>query len=97
MEPDPSADATFGEPAERVTLSFIIRIWLEQPERGRAAAWRGHITQVPSGQRRSFDDLSWMAVFVLDHLERAGGRAPLLWRIRRRWLTWKRYRSASGG
>jgi hypothetical protein len=89
MARDPSADMTIGDPAERLSLSFVIRIWLELPEPGRGVAWRGHITQVPSGEQRSFDDLDEAALFVLRHLERLGAQTPLRWRVRR-WLARRR-------
>ena len=52
--PEPTVGA-FSEPEGEgdSTLSFIVRIWVEETaeESGRSS-WRGHITHVPSGERR---------------------------------------------
>lgn len=58
---------------ESITQTFIIRIWLEETieEAGRAS-WRGHITHVPSGTRRYFEDLDGIARFIIPYLEALG-------------------------
>jgi hypothetical protein len=50
---------------ENETHSFIIKLWCEEPatEAG-PAFWRGHITHVPSGQRRYFQELAAIAAFI---------------------------------
>jgi len=55
------------------THSFIVRIWLEETaeEAGRVT-WRGHITHVPSGERRYFEELDGMAQFIIPYLRELG-------------------------
>jgi hypothetical protein len=57
------------------TLSFVITIWLEQSagENG-GTTWRGHITHVPSGERRYLDDLAEITAFIAPYLEAMGVR-----------------------
>jgi len=71
--------------------SFVLRIWLDnddddevQPDVGRAL-WRGHITDVASGERCYVDDLDEIASFLVPRLEQMGVRVGLCWRMRR-WL-----------
>jgi hypothetical protein len=71
--------------------SFIIKIWLEETaeEAGRAV-WRGHITHVPSGERRSLKNLQEILAFMAPYLEGMGVELGMLWRVRQ-WLNrWKR-------
>lgn len=70
---------------QRDTHSFIVKVWLEHAGSTRAApAWRGRVTHVPSGQVRSFTELSEIAAFIAPYLERAG--APVTRRgMLRRW------------
>ncbi len=67
------------------THSFIIKIWLEETlaEDGRAV-WRGHITHVPSGQRRYLQDLSEITDFIAIYLEQLGVKVKRGLRLRRR-------------
>jgi hypothetical protein len=73
------------DPSESSGQSFIIHIWLEETieETGRAI-WRGRITHVPSGTRRSLKDLIGIVMFMLPYLEGMGVRCGLGWRIWRR-------------
>ncbi len=61
------------EPAESNTQSFIIKIWLEEAdeETGRGL-WRGHITHVPSGERRYLQDLDAILLFIKPYLKTMG-------------------------
>jgi hypothetical protein len=71
---------------ESNTHPFIVKIWLEETveEAGRAV-WRGHITHVPSGERRYIEDLSAIIDFVQPYLEELGIR-PGLRRQARSWF-----------
>ena len=71
---------------EANTHPFILKIWLEETaeEAGRAT-WRGHITHVPSGERRYIQDLDGIAAFISPYLEEMGVRLGAGWRARR-WL-----------
>jgi hypothetical protein len=52
-------------------LSFVIR--LERIEiDDEAARWRGHITHIPSGRRRYFQELSIITSFILPYLDEMG-------------------------
>ena len=58
---------------ESNTHSFIVKVWLEETaeEAGRAT-WRGHITHVPSGERRYVRYLNEITAFIAFYLERMG-------------------------
>jgi len=68
------------------THSFIIKIWLEEPaddlHKGR---WRGHITHVPSGERRYLQNLREIVAFIVPYLVSMGVRLEASWRLRS-WL-----------
>lgn len=56
---------------ESSTHSFVIRVWLEETaDEADQTKWRGHITHVPSNQRRYFDDLENIKQIVKSYLER---------------------------
>lgn len=72
---------------ESTTHPFIVKIWLEETaqEAGRAK-WRGHITYVPSGERRYLQDLDDILAFIAPYLEGMGVNLGIWWRVRR-WLS----------
>lgn len=47
--------------------SFIIKLWLEGDTT--SFVWQGHITHVPSGERRYFKKLSGITDFVSEYLD----------------------------
>ncbi|MFN2217718.1 MAG: hypothetical protein ACK2UA_03880 [Anaerolineae bacterium] len=54
------------ETSEGNTHPFIVKIWLEETaEEARQPSWRGQITHVPSGQRRTFSRLPDMTAFIV--------------------------------
>lgn len=58
---------------ESTGCSFIIKIWLEETaEEAHDAVWRGHITHVPSGERRYLKDLESILAFIKPFLEKLG-------------------------
>ena len=58
---------------ESNTHSFIVKVWLEEPaEGGHRAIWRGHITHVPSGQRRYIQALEEISAFIGAYLRDLG-------------------------
>jgi hypothetical protein len=75
---------------ESYTHSFIIKIWLEEiNEEAAEAKWRGHITHVPSGERRYLKDLDEIRGFIVPYLEVMGVKFGICWRVRK-WLgSWK--------
>ncbi len=53
--------------------SFIVKIWLEESlEEADEATWRGHITHVPSQERRYLNTLDDVVDFIGPYLERLG-------------------------
>ena len=84
-------DGPDEEPSENSTESFIVRVWLEETAvESRRAPWRGHITHVPTGDRRYIQDLRGIATFIAYYLDRMQAQLQFWWRIER-W--WKRQRS----
>ena len=70
------------------THSFIVKIWLEEPaEEHRKGRWRGHITHVPSGERRYLKSLGGMLTFIVPYLVSMGVRLEAYWRLRT--LLWR--------
>ena len=58
--------------------SFVIRMWLEEKAVGlEHRKWRGHITHVPSNQRRYFDDLEDIKQIVKSYLESTDFDIPI--------------------
>ena len=80
---------------EANTHPFIVKIWLEESaqEAGRAT-WRGHITHVPSGERRYVKHLDDVTSFIAPYLAGMGVEFEPTWRIRQwlkqRKLSWKK-------
>lgn len=74
------------QPLESQRHSFIIKIWREQLRTGSSqATWRGHITHVPSGERRYLKGMDDIADFIVPYLEAFGVKPGRYWRVRR-WL-----------
>jgi hypothetical protein len=68
---------------ERDVHSFIVKIWLEESiEESAGAKWRGHITHVPTGERRYFQKLSVIGDFITPYLEHIGVKFGILRRLR---------------
>jgi hypothetical protein len=53
--------------AESKVHSFIIKLWLEGD--ANPVVWHGHITHVPSGERRYFKKLSGITDFVSEYID----------------------------
>lgn len=59
------------ESFEPCVQSFIVRVWVEDPTQDTGpAAWRGHVTHVPSGKRRYLKDLADVVDFMRPYLKR---------------------------
>lgn len=70
------------------THSFVVKIWLEEPaENHHTGKWRGHITHVPSGERRYLKSLGEIIAFIVPYLVSMGVRLEGYWRLRS--LLWK--------
>ena len=58
---------------EANTHPFIVKIWIEETaEEAGQATWRGHITHVPTGERRYLKDLDDITAFIAPYLEKMG-------------------------
>jgi hypothetical protein len=56
-----------------LTVSFIVKLWLEEiVEETDQIVWRGHVTHVPSGDRRYFSALDEIAAIMAPYLAQAG-------------------------
>jgi hypothetical protein len=68
------------------TQSFIVKIWIEDSAgEGSCAVWHGHITHIPSRERRYLKNLSEIEDFIAPHLEAMGVKPGMRWRLRA-WL-----------
>lgn len=74
-------------PFESQTHSFLVRFWLEKaPTQDSHAVWRGHITHVASGTRRSLKHPSKVTEFIALYLYQADREYSWRYRIGR-WFT----------
>ncbi len=87
----PTADWGGGNLSEYGPHSFIVKVWLEETaeEAGRAV-WRGHVTHVPSGERRYVRRVDDIAAFILPYLESMGVQFCVRGRASRWLRRWKR-------
>ncbi len=66
--------------------SFIVKVWVEDSAvEGSQGVWHGHITHVPSHERRYLKNLGEIEDFIAPHLEAMGVKLGVRWRLRR-WL-----------
>jgi hypothetical protein len=81
-----AVNGIFTDPPEPTPHTFIVRIWLKETveEAGRAT-WRGHVTHLPSRQRRHVKDLDDIAAFIAPYLNKMGVKLGLLWQVKH-WL-----------
>lgn len=64
-----------GQGLEPDTHSFVVKIWLEAaPTARQRLIWRGHVTHVGSGQRRSVKSLCEILTFLSIYLQKMGVR-----------------------
>jgi hypothetical protein len=88
--PRPNPKPVGMDSLEATSHPFVIRIWLEESiEEAHRATWRGHITHVPSGERRYLQDLDDMTAFIAPYLERMDIKLSLWWRLRQWTRRWK--------
>ncbi len=95
LPPNQAANGIDLDLFEVNTHPFIVKVWLEETaQQAGQATWRGHITHVPSGERRYLKDLDDITAFILPYLEEMGIKPEIGWRVRQ-WL--KRWRSRLTG
>jgi hypothetical protein len=90
LPPNQAANGIGLDLFEANTHSFVVRVWLEETaqEAGRTT-WRGHITHVPSGERRYLKNLNDIVTFIVPYFERMGVKFGVCWRVRQRVKRWK--------
>ncbi len=59
------------------SLSFLIRIWIEEAGEQAGAQWRGHITPIPDGNRHYIHNLRDVDDVILPYLESLGVRLTI--------------------
>ncbi len=60
---------------ETTSHSFIVKVWVEESREGEeTVAWRGHITHVPSGERRYVQALNGITAFIAPYLRALGAK-----------------------
>lgn len=66
--------------------SFVLRVWLEESreEAGRTL-WRGHITDIGTGERRYVQDIDGIVAFLVPRLSQMGASVGVRWRVQT-WL-----------
>lgn len=75
------------DPFESSTQSFIVKIWLEETAKeGDNPSWRGHITHVPSEERRYVEDLNGITDFIVLYLEELRGNAREQYKSGQEWM-----------
>jgi len=79
----PTPEITRSDLVEFSTHSFVIKIWLEvTPNETKKKSWRGHITHIPSGERRYVTSLFGILTFMIRYLKTMGIRFNRLWWIK---------------
>jgi len=80
----PEASGQDASSSEFNVHSFIVKVWLEEKAtKNSATIWHGHITHVPSTEKRYLKNLDEIALFIQPYLEAMGIRFGLSERIRR--------------
>jgi hypothetical protein len=70
--------------AEFNVHSFIVKVWLEEEATNDSdSVWHGHITHVPSGEKRYLNNLDQISLFIQPYLEAMGIRFGLSERIKK--------------
>lgn len=84
LKPKPPEGSGQDASAEFNVQSFIVKVWLEEEAaHSSGTTWHGHITHVPSGEKRYLKNLAEIALFIQPYLEAMGIRFGLVERIRR--------------
>jgi hypothetical protein len=76
----------------RMIHSFIVKIWREEADQGRSPKWRGHITHVPSNERRYLESLDDILDFMKPYLQAMGMHVDFRWKLKQ-WLAKKKHSS----
>lgn len=69
---------------EQNTHSFIVKVWRERTTiEDETFSWRGHITHVPDGERRTVSHLEEIGLFISPYLRGMGVRLDWSYRVLR--------------
>lgn len=81
------------DPFESNSHSFIVKVWREQRHSLTSRTiWRGHITHVPGGERRYFNQLCDLPIAIAPYLAQLGVSLGIAWRFRV-WLRQQMHRA----
>jgi hypothetical protein len=84
---NPSPEMTRSDLVEFNTHSYVIKIWLEvTPTETKRTSWRGHITHIPSGERRYVTSLFSILTFIIRYLKTIGVTFDRFWWVKD-WIT----------
>jgi hypothetical protein len=84
LKPKPHQGPVQDASAEFNVHSFIVKVWLEEEAtKDSDSIWHGHITHVPSGEKRYLKNLDQISLFIQPYLEAMGIRFGLSERIRK--------------
>jgi hypothetical protein len=84
LKPKPLEAPVQEASAEFNVHSFIVKLWLEEEAtKNSDSVWHGHITHVPSGEKRYLKNLDQISLFIQPYLEAMGIRFGLSERIRK--------------
>jgi hypothetical protein len=79
----PTTEKTHADLVEFNTHSFVIKIWIEGTPNGeKKPSWRGHITHIPSGERRYVTTLYCVFIFIMRYLKSMGIKFGRFWWIK---------------
>ena len=60
--------------------SFVIKLWLDtNQDKYPRKRWRGHISHVPSSERRNLKNLAQISDFIAEHLDSQGADLGWWW------------------
>jgi hypothetical protein len=65
----------------------VIKIWLEvSPTEVKKPSWRGHITHIPSGERRYVTNIFCILIFIIHYLKSMGIKFGRFWWVKDWWV-----------
>jgi len=84
LKPKPPEGSGPDASAEFNVHSFIVKVWIEEEgTKHSSTIWHGHITHVPSCEKRYLKNLDDIALFIQPYLEAMGIGFGLSERIKR--------------
>jgi len=85
-----SSETTRSDLVEFNTHSFVIKMWLELSPKETKKSWRGHITHIPSGERRYVTNLFCIFTFIIRYLKTMGIKFGRFWWVKD-WLASRKF------